>query len=491
VWNLAGEIGPLIAAVIAMPILIHRIGTDRFGVLALVWTVFGYFGLFDLGLGTAVTQLVSDRLGEGRKEEIAPIFWTGLGLLAGFGLFGAAMLAAAAPLLVHSLLRVPAMLQRETLEAFYILAIGLPIVFSISGLWALLAAVQRFDRINLIRSPTAIFSSVGPLLVLPFSRSLPVLVAVLFLGYAAAWVVYLVSCLTLVSTVRQRVEFHPALVCNLVTFGGWVTGANAVGLVMNTFDRFLLAALISMNAVALYIVPSRVIRKLRIIAGLVDSVLYPAFACSLAQDRERTRRFFDHGTKAVILLLFPVAVLLVMFAREVLTLWISADFALESAPVLRWLTVAVLAEGVGQIAESLTAATYRPDLNAKLHTLELPIYLAFVVLMVRLNGVEGAAIAAAVRAGADMFVHLAIVQWILPDLRLPVRRFALLMTGCGLTLAIVAIPMALAVKIGVAVGILGGLVPVSWFALFGSEDRALVRDYLSAAWPFVAAGSPE
>jgi len=490
-WNVLGEVGPAMAALIATPILIHRIGTERFGVLALAWTVFGYLGLFDFGLSSAITKVISDRLGEGREDQIAPIFWTGLGLLAGLGLLGAAVLAASAPMLVHSLLRVPIALQPETLKAFYIIALGLPLLVSGRGLGALLVAHQRFDRINSIGSPNAIFSSIGPLLVLPFSRSLGSLVAVLFLGHTVAWAAYLVSCLKLVPSVRQRVEFRPELVPSLLAFGGWVTGANAVGLVMNTFDRFLLAAMISLNAVTYYMVPVRIIRKLRIVAGFVDSVLYPAFALSLAQNRERTRSLFDRGTKVVILLLFPVSVLLVMFAREVLTLWIGADFARASASVLQWLMVAVLAEGVAQIAESLTAAVSRPDLNAKLHALELPLYLALTVFMVRVDGAAGAAIAAAARAVGDMFAHLAIVEWILPDLRWPARRFALLMAGCGLVLAAVAIPMALAAKIGLAAAFLTGFAPIAWIALFGAEDRAWVRDYLSAMWPFAPVGSPE
>ncbi|MHB8381200.1 MAG: flippase, partial [Candidatus Binataceae bacterium] len=55
IWNGVGEVGPLAAAFIAMPILIHSIGTERFGILALAWTVFSYFGLFDLGIGSALT----------------------------------------------------------------------------------------------------------------------------------------------------------------------------------------------------------------------------------------------------------------------------------------------------------------------------------------------------------------------------------------------------------------------------------------------------
>lgn len=47
-WNLTGESVPVLAALVAIPILVHRLGADRFGVLTISWMIAGYFGLFDL-----------------------------------------------------------------------------------------------------------------------------------------------------------------------------------------------------------------------------------------------------------------------------------------------------------------------------------------------------------------------------------------------------------------------------------------------------------
>lgn len=61
VFNIIGQGVPLLAAFFAIPRLIHGLGTDRFGVLTLVWMVIGYFSLFDLGLGRALTQVVAEK----------------------------------------------------------------------------------------------------------------------------------------------------------------------------------------------------------------------------------------------------------------------------------------------------------------------------------------------------------------------------------------------------------------------------------------------
>src|SRR5260221_9740565 len=78
VWNLIGNGAPLIVAVFSIPILIQGLGKDRFGVLALAWTLIGYASLFDLGLGRALTQLVAKKLGAGEEREVPSIVWTSL-----------------------------------------------------------------------------------------------------------------------------------------------------------------------------------------------------------------------------------------------------------------------------------------------------------------------------------------------------------------------------------------------------------------------------
>ena len=59
VMNLAGLGLPLIAAVFTIPVLIRHLGNERFGLLTLIWAIVGYFGLFDFGLGRALTQQLS------------------------------------------------------------------------------------------------------------------------------------------------------------------------------------------------------------------------------------------------------------------------------------------------------------------------------------------------------------------------------------------------------------------------------------------------
>src|SRR5579859_2241766 len=81
VWNLLGSGAPMVVAVVCIPILIRGLGKERFGVLTLAWILISYAGLFDLGLGRALTQLVARKLGARDEREIPALAWTSLLLM--------------------------------------------------------------------------------------------------------------------------------------------------------------------------------------------------------------------------------------------------------------------------------------------------------------------------------------------------------------------------------------------------------------------------
>jgi O-antigen/teichoic acid export membrane protein len=95
--NLAGSGLPMAVAFFTIPVLIRELGTERFGLLALIWASVGYFGLLDLGLGRSLTQQHSRARARGHQEMVAPLSWTSLVLMAALSLVMATFLSAIAP----------------------------------------------------------------------------------------------------------------------------------------------------------------------------------------------------------------------------------------------------------------------------------------------------------------------------------------------------------------------------------------------------------
>ncbi len=480
-WNLVGQAAPMVAAVATIPVLIHSIGTERFAILTLAWIVIGYFSLFDLGLSRALTQVVADRLGASSgARDLPEVVWTALALMSALGVAGALLLAAVSPWLVTRALNVPPRLHAETIGSMYLLAVGLPFVISTGGARGVLEAYQRFDVVNAIRIPAGMFSYLGPLAVLPFSRSLVPVVGVLVAGRVAGWAVHLAFCARIVPGMRARIAVHPRLVGPLMRFGGWMTVTNIVTPLMTYGDRFMLGALLPVAAVAYYVTPYELITKLWLIPGSVAGVVFPALATSFARDRGRAAGILFGAVRANVAALFPAVLVLAAFAPEGLHLWLGAEFAREGAPVLRWLAAGMLVNCVGQMAGVAVQGAGRPDLTAKLHLAELPVYMGVLYLAAVRYGVQGAAAAWSVRMVLDTALLLALAHRLLPGSGRMLRWAAVALGATGAALAAVSLPQSLAVRAAVCVLALLVLGPLGWRYALLPPERGRVAAALRA-----------
>ena len=399
--NLIGQGIPLLVALFTIPLLIHGLGTERFGVLTLVWMVIGYFSLFDLGLGRALAQVVAEKLSTVEETQLPHIVWTALVLMFVLGLLGGLVVGVISPWLVHSGLKIPDSLQSETLNAFSMLAAGVPIVIITAGLAGILSAFQRFGILNAIRVPVGIYSFLAPLLILSFSRSLFLVTAALVIGRLVGCGVLLAVCLRVMPALRS--EFYPKYeaIKPLFHFGAWMTVSNVVGPLMVYLDRFVIGAVLSMAAVAYYATPYEIVTKLSIFPGAIAGVLFPAFAATYAENHDRMVQVFSRGTKYIALMLFPVVLVITAFAHEGLQWWLGNEFARHSTRVLQWLAIGVFINCLALVFITLIQGIGRPDISAKLHFLELLIYLPVLWWAIHNYGILGAAIAWTGRVALD------------------------------------------------------------------------------------------
>jgi O-antigen/teichoic acid export membrane protein len=475
VWNLIGNGAPMVVAVISIPVLIHGLGKDRFGVLALAWALIGYASLFDMGLGRALTQLVAKKLGAGEDREIPALVWTSLVLLLILGVMGAALIAVISPWLVHHMLKIPEELQTEALHSFYVLGLSVPVVISTAALRGLLEACQRFALINALRIPMGIFAFAGPLLVLPFSKSLSTVVFVLVVGRVIAWGAHLFFCLEVMPSLRHCIVWKHAAVGSLLRFGSWMTVSNIVGPLMVTFDRFVIGSLLSVSAVAYYTTPYELVTKLWLIPASLLSVMFPAFSTSFVQDRNRTTLLYGRSVKYVLLTLFPLTLLIVALAHDGLKVWLGAEFAQHSTRALQLLAVGVFINCLAAAPLAVVQGVGRPDLTAKLHMIELPAYLIALFWLTKVLGIEGAAIAWTGRVAVDALVLFVIAKRFLPIRSSIQYQTLLLVAGALATFALATLPRGLEMKGLFVVLIILGFALISWFLLLSPEERNLAR----------------
>ncbi|AUT62231.1 flippase [Paraburkholderia terrae] len=472
-YNIFGQLIPLALAAISIPMLIHHMGKDRFGLLTIAWMVVGYFNLFDLGLGRALTRLVAERIGAGRTEEVPQIISTGLVLMTGLGVAGAITVAIVTPALT-TMLKVPVMYVGESRTSFYLLALSIPSVILTTGLRGILEAFQRFDITNALRTPLGLWTFGGPLCVLPFSDRLDWIVLSLVLGRVVSVAVHWYCTAHQIGGKMITGLSDRRLCKELLSFGGWMTVSNIVSPMMVYMDRFFIGALLGTTAVAFYTTPYEVVFKLNIVSEGLFGVLFPLMASRFAVDRSQSGDMLMLGAKLITACLFPLVLLVVAFARPFLKIWIGHEFAERSACVMQLLAIGLFINGFSKVAFNLLQAQGRADVTAKLHLIELPVYVMGLVLLTKSFGIVGAAAGWALR----MILDAGLLYWM--SLRVAgvklgtIRVISSLAILCIIALWGTFSITSLWASSFVVVALLIGFVCTFWKCFLSDDDRQIV-----------------
>lgn len=430
--NLAGQVAPLAVAIFTIPALLHGLGTERFGFLSLAWLVVGYFTIFDLGLGRALTQLIATRLG-GDLDGLRSLIRTGLVAMSLLGAVGAAIATALTPMLVQRVFKVSPALGDEGLIAFYLLALTVPVVILSTGLIGILTAYGRFGLINWVRIPLGVAGYIVPVATMLFTRDLGVIVALLCLSRLMALIAFWLMCRRVTHGLPGESVFDGQQLAALFRFGGWMTVTNLVGPVMTYLDRFLVGSVVSVAAVAYYATPFQIISKLVMVPSAISGVLFPAFAVALGrrvdaavapQAGAELHQLVDRGWRYIGLSMFPMVLMLVCFGREGLQLWLGREFADNGTTVLHWLALGVFVNAIAYVPFTLIQSAGRADLAAKLHLVELPLYVGALFAALNGFGIEGAAAVWTVRFALDCACLLLIARRVAPDSHQALNRAA-------------------------------------------------------------------
>jgi O-antigen/teichoic acid export membrane protein len=471
--NVLGWILPALAAVVAIPVLVRGLGVERFGLLALAWTTLGYFGLFDLGLGRAVTHAVGARMGEGRPDQVSGVISTALRVLVPIGVAGALVLFAITPWLMTTVFDVPLHLRQDAISSYRLLAVAVPFVGAAAVLRGALEARQRFGLVNAIRVPYGVLLFAGPAAALSFSRTLlpaiAILVVVRVLLVVALWIVTART----TPTVAAGAERHS--VRELLSYGGWMTVSNVISPLMNTFDQFVIGAALGVGFVALYAGPFELATKLWLVTAAVYPVFFAAFATTGTRDAARSAHLFDRMLRTMFAALFVPVVILVGLAPEILGVWLGPQFTGDSARVLQILAIAVFANTLGQGALNLIQALGRPDLTGKFHLVELPFYALLLWILLERFGIVGVAIAWAARATVDALLLMLAAPVLLREARAAASRTIAWCLAAMLPLAGLMLVPATGTRVLMVASVAIIWPGVVWFALVTPAERLLLR----------------
>lgn len=396
-YNLIGAIAPMVLGLLTVPIYLKLVGADRYGVLAIAFLLLGYFGLFDLGLGRAVTYRIA-ALRDGDPAQQAHVFRTAIYVNIAMGLVGAAILYVAADYFFAHVFKVDAALRPEMRASVPYLAASVPVATMIGVLTGVLQAREQFLQANMISVlSTSLFQILPILVAWLYGPSLgPLLAAALAARLVSIGVLWR-ACARIVTRGHDP-RFDRAEARLLLGYGGWVTLTAMFGPILVIVDRFAIGAVIGAAAVAIYTVPFQLAQRISVFPGAIVGALFPR----LPTASEAERIVLTDKALLVLLAALTAPVVVAIFAvYPFFDLWIGRTIGPQSAAVGVLIIAGFWINAFAVVPYSWLQAVGRPDLVTKLLLFQIPPYLVLLYFGMKQFGLLGAAGVFAIRCAVD------------------------------------------------------------------------------------------
>ena len=442
-FNLGGQLLPMAVALVAMPLLVRHAGTDRLGFLGLAWALIGYFALLDLGLSRVVTRRIAVAEGIGSLAGETRILERLCLQLFGIVAAISAVLAFAVPASAIVGKAADPMVMGEARGALLILWATLPLTVVTGLLRGALEGLQQFGRVNLLRAFFGAWSFAAPLAMLTYSNALGPLTLAIAAGRVlslAAHAYWAFEALRTHEADRRAGSAKPSAsavseprLADLFREGGWLTVSNVVGPMMVTFDRFAIAAIVSLAAASYYFVPQEMALRMLVIPGAIATTIFPMLARS-SRDGHGHRRIAQGALLAVTASCLPLCAAIGALAEPLLSAWMGSSFAQSSAQVAACLAVGLFANCCAQVPFAWIQAAGRSDVTGKLHLIQLPVYAVLLLVLTMHFGIVGTAIAWSVRATADAVLLYFASASLFPEVDLRMEGIPIVMGLVLLTL---------------------------------------------------------
>jgi O-antigen/teichoic acid export membrane protein len=332
----------VIVNLLAIPIMIRYLGVEGYGIYALLTGLVGYFGLLDFGLVDGVTKYVAHHLELGDHASVTQSINATLLLQLIAGGTGVLVLGTFNHQLIR-LLHVSPALSQVASRGLYVSAFGFLAEMLVNTYNATLKGLQRFD---VLAKTTMVFSSVTVVMT----------VLTLFAGGRLLAVVVVTVSMTVANLAVLGILIHRQLpfyrVSFLATgrhfhslfgFSAYIFISRIASTLNSYFLQIVIAVILGPAAVTYFVVPMKMTSTLEAGFNSLVGVIFPHISALKAQgNMESLRDLYSKTSQYIVALSTPVFLFVILFSRQILAVWLGAEFSGRAWPVLTFLSCASL-----------------------------------------------------------------------------------------------------------------------------------------------------
>ncbi len=281
----------VLVGIFLSPFILHRLGDAAFGIWVLIFSITGYYGLFDLGIRSSLVRYVAKAKANNDIAYASRIVTTSLFAYTCVGT-ATFLTTVFVSTYVDTFFRVPPEFHSTARWLLLVVGSAVALGFPLGVSGGVLEGLQRFDVMNLTNIAATLLR-------------VALIVLALEHGYGL-------------------------LTVALITVGLPIVFSIARSVVEIIIGKFLSAV-----AITNFNIGGRIVDYAEEVVESFAQIFVPMSSHSdAAGDIERLRKIFVAGNRACAFITFPICAILVVLGKSVIEAWVGARYVAQSYPVL-------------------------------------------------------------------------------------------------------------------------------------------------------------
>lgn len=336
IWNWLGMLSNLAAAFLLTPYMLRRLGDQRYGMWSLTYSLIDYCWLLEMGFRSATLNFVAFYHAKSDQETLNAVISTSLVYFTGVGLLVGLLSVALAPV-IPAFFQVPPALVQEFRSLLVLVGMSWALGAFFLVFQASLEGLQRFDVINRITIVTNCVRVCAWAAVLASGHGTLAMVGVYIVVQLGAYCGQIWFLKRILAGLRLSWNyFSGAWLRKLSGYGMHAFLATASHQAILQTPPLIIGHFMPVAFVGYFNVANRLITTT--IAEFVNRVGYvssPKTAELAAKDDLAGAGLLTlYANRYCLLLILPLCILLGVFGQDMLSLWIGADRAVRTMPLM-------------------------------------------------------------------------------------------------------------------------------------------------------------
>lgn len=394
--NFIGNVWVSALSIGLVPVYVHFMGIESFGLVGIFALLQGIFNVFDLGLSSTLNRELAAASAKGAAQEMADlvrtlewVYWLVAGAIA-------IVTVSSSPFIARHWLNNSTLSNHVVIGALILSGLVIAVRWPYSLYSGGLLGLQKQGLFNRDKIVLETIRSAGVVIILAYVSS------TIYAFFLWQMVISVLTTLLFRWTLWQnlppiqgRASFRSSVFKKTWRFAAGMNGIAIMATILMQTDKVILSRMLSLESFGYYTLAATVATGLYQFSGPFYNALYPKFTQLVAiGDTNQLKLLYHKSCQLLSVLVIPVALMISFFSKDILALWTrSATTAAVTATVLSIMVLGTALNCLVTIPFALQLAYSWPTLTFYSNIVGVIVLVPAIFILTHYYGAVGAALA--------------------------------------------------------------------------------------------------